>query len=112
MEIQATTAVVPWSGALARGPTTSPRPPASHHRPGGEPPVLEGEFIAGADPDRRSEAERALHAEWIRLRSAAQEPSGATGTRHARGTHDALAAYARTARAGDLAGRGLVDLYA
>ena len=122
MEIRATAAVVPWSGALARGPSASPRSSGSHHGPGGELPVLEGEFIAGPDPDGRSDAERALHAEWIRLRSAtgaAQGPSGASGATgpahgrgHARGAHDAIAACARTAHAGTLADGGLVDLYA
>ena len=98
MDVQAITAVVPWSGALQRMPDGSPRGPAEP-RARSEPPVLEGELLSEAGG--RSVAERALHSEWTQRRT---HSATFSVTR-------ALATYADVAEAGRRPSR-LVDLYA
>ena len=98
MDIQASTAVVPWAGALTRTPAATPRGFAGEHRARSDPPVLEGELLAA---DGRSDAERALHADWVQRRRPAS----------ARAVSTALATYAGVADAARRPTR-LLDLYA
>ncbi len=97
MDVHAITAVVPWSGALTRKPEAAPRGYAEQ-RTRGEPPILEGELLSAADG--RSDAERALHADWARRR----------GRTDVRSVTEALATYAGVAETGRRPTR-LVDLY-
>ena len=99
MDVQAITAVVPWSGALKRRPEDAPRGHASEHRARGEPPpVLEGELLSATGG--RSVAERSLHADWVQRR----------GHADTRSVTRALATYAGVAEAGQRPS-ALVDLY-